>query len=145
MGDQIYEAEVLGLECSPVSDRDPFGEISSVSLNLKAKTVRFQQLCLDLGEDPRSSDFDPTDDVPDPPDPQILCLSLRSTSSGYLGEAPGIRRQCLLLFPVDEEKNLYRRVGFYTSQVPEPRRPFIIDGVDYTRIFSVLGDTGPYD
>jgi hypothetical protein len=58
-------------------------------------------------------------------DEQILCVSLRNSSSGYLGENPTVGRDCLLLYPVGLSGDVFRRIGvfFQCLKKPEPLSP----------------------
>ncbi|KAF2247479.1 hypothetical protein BU26DRAFT_597405 [Trematosphaeria pertusa] len=67
-------------------------------------------------------------------DERILCLSVRNISHGYLGEEPYATRQCLLLYLTGKGESTYFRIGRWDVEIPEPPRPWIVRGVDYSHL-----------
>ncbi|KAI9765702.1 MAG: hypothetical protein M1839_005397 [Geoglossum umbratile] len=136
-GEDSYEAEVLDI-ASTATGFNTLGEVSGGSLKLRARTLLAHRV-LESGGRIGSADFDRNDPPLDPADTRILCASIRNISTGYLGEDPSSVRQCLLLLPVGPSEGVYRRVGFWSQQLPEPPRPFVVAGVDYTHKLVGLG------
>jgi hypothetical protein len=128
-GDDCYSAKILHIDSIPTG-LSPLAEVSGGSLKLRAWAIPFHRILEESGGCPKWAIFD-RDDVPhNPLDKRILCVSIRNISRGYLGERPSVLRQCLLLFPTSPGKDIYRRVGYWEVKVPEPPRPWIVNGVD---------------
>lgn len=128
-GDDRYEAEVLNLEATP-SGLNSLGGVSGGSVTLRAWAIPFYRIIKESRSHLSSSPFDRDGRPYDPPDEQVLCVSVRNISTGYLGEKPYILRQCLLVLPTEGGGKAYQRVGTWSVPVPEAPRPWIVGGED---------------
>lgn len=128
-----YEAQVISIDATPCGV-DPLGAVSGGKLMLRGWTTAAHKLLLEDDRRIRSVYFDRDDVHVDLNDEHILCLSVRNISHGYLGEEPHATRQCLLLYPTGEAESTYIRIGRWDVEIPEPPRPFFLNGVDCSHL-----------
>jgi hypothetical protein len=132
-GDESYSAEILSVDSTPLG-HNPLGEVSGGLLRIRAWAIPLYRI-LDIlegrAERPKESDFDWGGEA-GLSDKRILCISLRNISGGYLGEAPSVVKQCLLLLPTDLGGETYRRVGYWEQTIIRtlPRETLGIDLTD---------------
>ncbi|KAI9778574.1 MAG: hypothetical protein M1839_007967 [Geoglossum umbratile] len=126
-GGESYSAEILSIDATPPG-HNPLGEVSGGSLRLRAWAIPLHRLRSDR---PKKSNFD-RDGEAELSDKRILCISLRNTPSGYMGDTPSILKQCLMLLPNDLGGETYRRMGYWEQWIIRslPSSPHFKDMID---------------
>ncbi|KAH0565684.1 hypothetical protein GP486_000924 [Trichoglossum hirsutum] len=111
-GGDSYSAEILSIDSTPLG-HNPLGEVSGGLLRLRAWAIPLHRI---RSGRPQESDFDRGGEV-ELSDKRILCVSLRNTPMGYMGETPSLLKQCLMLLPNDLGGETYRRVGYWEQWI----------------------------